>query len=258
VKLKSVLIILLSTFCAVSVQSKTSHQEISFKAESRVFTQVGVQTGGDGTEPLPIHNRGDGNYYYYSEPLVVFGVWDNVPSDASQFWEDEAKAGGFWKFDLGLETPLSENVVLSTAFGYQFDSIEGDLTDGSGGKGYFGMSRKTFDTIAFYNLGQHRLGLGAAFHFSPKFIHKEYGSNFDLKSRYHFEDAFGIILQYDYLVNNNVSLGVRLTKISYDISKLTANYQSGDSFDNAEVNCTTNCKDLIEADSLGVHLTYRF
>lgn len=159
-----------------TAQSNTSNNDTSFKPVSRWFMQLGAQTGGDSTQPLPIYNRADGQLYLYTNALAVAGPWTGINFDAQ--WQDEAEAGGFWKFEYGYELAISKKLTVSSALGYQTDSIEGDLTDGSSGRGYFGMSRFTLDTIAFYNAGKHRLGVGAAYHFSPEFIHKEYSGGF--------------------------------------------------------------------------------
>jgi hypothetical protein len=248
--------LLLIMVCSFTVQGKAVNGNISFKPESRWFMQLGVQTGGDSTQPLPIYNRADGQLYLYSNSLTVVGPWTGISFDA--YWQDEAEAGGFWKFEYGYEMAIAEKFTISSALGYQTDSIEGDLYDGTGGRGYFGMSRFTLDTIAFYNAGQHRFGIGAAYHFSPDFLHKEYSTGFKLKTDYDFDSALGAILQYDYLATENVSVGIRLTSISYDLIQLSVNYDVGNLNDSFSIDCGVECEELINADSFGIHMTLRF
>lgn len=246
-----------SLLLSFQTNGKTSAKEVTFnQTESRWFMQIGIQNGGDSTEPLPIYNRADGQLYLYSNSITVFAPWTGTAQNT--YVEDKANAGGFWKFEFGRENAISERFSISTSFGYQTDYIQGDLTDGTGGKGNFGMTRFTFDTIGFYNAGQHRFGLGAAYHLTPKFTHKEYGSGFRLRTTYDFDNALGAIFQYDYLVNEDVSVGFRVTKIAYDLAKVTVRYHAGSLVDDFDVSCGDECKDIINADSFGIHMTMRF
>ncbi|WP_444994171.1 hypothetical protein [Aliikangiella sp. IMCC44359] len=247
-----VLLTILST--ANSAEYKKQYQ---FEESFKWLIQVGGSKGGDGTEPLPLFNRGDGQYYT-GIPLTVVGPWQGVSADLPQAWEDDIEAGGLFSASLGAEIPLFSRIVLMTTLGYQYDSINGDLTDGSGGKGSMKIARNTLDLIPFYNLGRHRVGLGLSYHINPKAIHKEYGSSFDLKTTYHFDNGIGATLQYDYLINKNISLGVKLTKMSYDFDKLSTRYTIGATDNINTISCVSNCKELLEADSVGVNLSYHF
>ncbi|TQV84498.1 hypothetical protein [Aliikangiella coralliicola] len=251
IKLVSTILLLLISF-QVAARQNDSAREIAFKPEWNMFMEVAVQSGGDGTEPLPLYNRADGQFYS-GIPIRVVGPWAGIDN---QTWEDEAKAGGFLKFAAGVEIPLFDQFSLSTAFGYQFDDIEGDLTDGSNGSGFVSMSRRTIDFIGFYNYGRHRFGLGGTYHYQPQIVHKESSAGFSLTSRYNFDDAIGAVLQYDYLVTQNLSFGLRLTEIAYDFSDLSVRYNVGNV--SIDANCTGNCKELVSANSFGAHVTYRF
>lgn len=246
-------------FITSSLQSQEyiDSNRLAFEPKFRFFLEAGVSAGGDGSEPLPIFNRADG-LYYTGVPLTLFGNWQGISADLEQVWEDEAEAGGFYKFSAGLEIPISDKFTVSTSYGYLADEIYGDLTDGSGGKGSFGYSRQTIEVIPFFNYQRHRIGLGAALHFGVEATHKEYGVGFDLKTSYDFDDTFGAVLQYDYLVSENTSLGMRYTHISYDFDSLTTRYDLGVTSTVTNANCLSSCEDAVEANSFGVHITYRF
>ncbi len=241
----------------LQAQAESYTSKLDFVPEFNFFMQVGAQTGGDGTEPLPLYYRGDGAYYT-GIPYRLVGNWRGVNESLPQTWEDEVEAGGLYKFAIGVEIPILDNVSILTSFGYQFDEVFGDLTDGSGGKGSIVYTRRTLEFIPAYSIGRHRIGLGGVFHYQPKAFHREYSSNFNLKTTYRFNDAFGAALQYDYKVTENASLGVKLTKIAYDFDNLSTRYVTASSEDIVEASCTQSCEDIVNADSIGVHLTYQF
>jgi len=172
--------------------------------------------------------------------------------------QDEIESGGVLKIAGGLEFPLSESISVSGSLGYMFDEVDGTLTDGSGGKGKITINRITSELMAYYNLGAHRIGLGASVHFSPEISHEEQGDSFLLESTYEFDSAYGATLQYDYKVSQNTSLGVRYTTIAYDITDIKVRYTNGATESNIDIACSEGCEELINSDHLGVHITYRF
>lgn len=242
---------------AVQAEDVIDKNRLAFEPKFRFFLEAGVAAGGDGSEPLPIFNRADG-LYYTGIPLTLFGNWQGVSSDLEQTWQDEAEAGGFYKFSAGVEIPISQKFMVSASYGYLGDEIYGDLTDGSGGNGSFGYSRQTLEVVPFFNYERHRIGIGAVLHFGVEATHKEYGSGFDLKTSYDFDDTFGAVLQYDYLVSENTSLGVRYTEMSYDFDSLTTSYTIGGNSTVTDADCLSSCEDVVEANSFGAHITYRF
>jgi hypothetical protein len=259
VKITSLALIILALLSGHSIAAEEdTRYKLEFKQKLAFFMEVGVQAGGDGSEPLPIYDRASG-LYFTGIPLTLVGNWNGVSSDLDQFWEDEAEAGGLYKFVAGVEIPLVKQLTLLASIGYQFDEVYGDLTDGSGGQGSFQYNRNTIEIIPFYNMGRHRIGIGGEFHLSPKAIHKEYSSSFVLKSTYNFEDTIGGILRYDYLVNKHTSVGLKYTKISYDFERVRTLYDiSGVVIDDISADCLSNCEEVVNADSVGIHLTYRF
>ncbi|MET1253698.1 hypothetical protein [Aliikangiella maris] len=240
-----------------NVFAQESSNKLDFKQEFKAFMLVGVQGGGDGTKPLPLYYRGDG-LYYSDIPYTLAGPWFGVPSDLPQHWEDDVEAGGLISFAVGVEVPVAEKLVFSAAWGYLYDEVYGDLTDGSGGKGSFKYSRQTIDLMLFYNRGRHRVGLGGAYHLKPKAYHHEYASAFDLKTTYYFDDGIGAAIQYDYKVSKNTSLGIKYTKMSYDFDGLKTRYRVGRNVSNNLIDCESNCGELVDADSLAINLIYRF
>ena len=113
VKIKLFISFLLISSYSFTVQSTVSTNDISFKPISGWFMQLGVQTGGDSTQPLPIYNRTDGQLYIYTNSLAAFGPWTGINFDA--YWQDEAEAGGFWKFEYGYELAVSEKFTISSS-----------------------------------------------------------------------------------------------------------------------------------------------
>ena len=257
IKLVSILLLALSSPSLVADEAASKHK-LGFKQKLRFFMEVGIQGGGDGTEPLPLYNRADG-LYYSGIPYTLVGEWSGLPSDVDSRFEDDVEAGGLYKVAFGADIPLFSDVTLMVSYGYQFDEVYGDLTDGSGGKGSFEYRRQTLELIPFYNMGRHRVGLGAEMHLQPHGIHHEYSSLFDMKTNYRFDDAVGATIRYDYLVNENTSIGIRYTEIAYDFDRLSTRYDvNGVTVDSFSSDCLANCDEVVDADSLGLQLTYRF
>jgi len=259
VKIKLISILLLTLACSnLLAEEKKSSLDLTFNDKINLFMEIGVQGGGDGSEPLPVYDRASG-LYFTGIPLTLVGNWNGIDSDLQQFWEDEAEAGGLYKFAVGAEFPLGENFSVMTSIGYLFDEVQGDLLDGSGGQGSFQFLRTTIELIPFYQYGRHRIGLGAEMHMSPKAVHKEYASTFSLKSTYDFDDAVGAVLRYDYLVNKNTSVGFKYADMSYDFDEIRTRYTVGTAvIDDIQASCTANCGELLDASAFGIHLTYRF
>lgn len=241
--------------------NQPDEEKVVFNQKLTLFMEVGLSRGGHGTETLPIFVRGY-NTYVSGVDLTLAGQWVDVDEDSGleQVFRDGAEAGGKYRFALGADIPLGWKFTLMAALGYQYDDVAGLLTDNTHGQGAFEYSRTTIDLIPFFNMGRHRVGLGLAYHYQPKGVHKEYSSYFDLRTNYEFDDGIGYTLRYDYLVSKNTSVGVRMTQMEYDLEQLNTRYEHNDVVEySANFSCdVAACKDLVNADSYGIQLTYRF
>lgn len=251
-----------SLFAEDNVKNHETESGLSFSNQKfKFFMEVGVQKGGDGTGTLPLYNRVDG-LFYSGISLTSVGDWNDVSEDLPQTWDNDVEAGGFFKVAAGVQIPLGEKLTVLASLGHQYDEVYGDLTDGSGGNGSFSYERLTFEVIPFVNFGRHRVGLGGEFHFNVQGEHREYATgttNFHLRTKYDFDNVVGGVFRYDYLVNENVSVGLKYTDISYDFDRISTRFvREGTVITDIDTGCTSNCDDLVEANSVGVHLTYSF
>ena len=233
----------LTFFSSTCVGAETPPAQFKFTPEWRTFIEFSYVSGGDGTEVLPLFSRATG---------------DIEASGQVKPLQDDISAGGVLKFSGGVEIPLTESFSVSGSIGYMSDDVKGDLTDGSGGRGKIEIKRVTSELITFYSFGEHRIGLGAVFHISPEVVHYESSSSFNLQSTYEFDSAYGGLFQYDYKVSENTSLGLRYSQISYDIVDVKVRYVDGVNDQNRAITCNLGCEELLNADSVDLHISYRF
>jgi hypothetical protein len=79
------------------------------------------------------------------------------------------------------------------------------------------------EALLFYRLPQWRLGGGVAYHLNPKLD----GSGVVGGLNVNFDDAFGIVLQADYLISPRFAVGVRYTDVKYEVSGGGGSAKSG-------------------------------
>lgn len=255
--LRNLLISLLSITLSLNVVAYEypNKKEIAFKSEFKFFMEGALHKGTDNTESIPLYYR-QGDFFYSGVEVAVVGNYSGLNQDI--VFRDKIEAGGYYRGSFGAEFPVAENLVFSTSIGFLYDEIMGKLLDGSNGNGYAGFTTTQIDFIGFYNYKQHRIGLGGSFHYKPKFNYKEEGSNFLMHGVYRFSNSIGPTIQYDYLLSENISLGIRYTKILYDFNNVTiGDYVEGVG-ENFVENCISSCEDFIDASSFSGHLTYRF
>lgn len=232
-----------------------SKQPLKFENEFRYFMEGALHKGGDNTESIPLYDRATDSFYS-GEEVVVVGNYNGVSSE-EQF-RHNIEAGGFYRVSLGAEFPVAQDVAFSAAVGYLFDEITGDLTDGSEGKGFASYKTTVVDFLGFYYLGRHRFGLGGSFHYNPKFDYKEVGEDFQMHGVYRFSNALGASIQYDFLVSENTSMGLRYTDISYDFEEVVIGDVDSVSATQFTTECIAQCEELLDASSISGHITYRF
>ena len=214
-----------------------------------------LHKGSDSSENIPYYSRTHREFF----DGVAIAVVDQNATDANgRAYRDTVEAGGYFRGSLGAEFPVAENLTFSSSIGFLYDEIMGQLLDGSGGNAFISFKTTVVDFLGFYNLGRHRIGLGGSFHYNPKYDYKEIGNNFRLQTVAHFSNALGASIQYDYLVSQNTTMGIRYTNISYDFENIVVSNYVGSSGDYFSRQCESNCEDLVDASSISGHITYRF
>jgi hypothetical protein len=94
---------------------------------------------------------------------------------------------------------------LDLTLAYKFKLINasnGDVT----------WSSVPFEALLFYRWDYFRLGGGVAYHINPRLEGTGVASALDIK----FKDALGGIVQVDWLITENVALGLRYTFLEYE------------------------------------------
>jgi hypothetical protein len=115
------------------------------------------------------------------------------------------EAGGLIYFYGGVEfdTPV---LPLRLTFGYFTDSIDAD-------NGSISFSRMPLEIMGVYSSELHSFGMGLSYHLSPELDLSDLGwGSIDA------DDALGFALMYEYDFQNNYTLGLRYTNISYDFA----------------------------------------
>lgn len=143
----------------------------------------GVTYGGDKLATISYTNGDDVDIH--GGGLILFG------------------AGGIYRFTNNWETQVSIN--------YQFDKANAKNGDAT-------FDRVPLDFLGFYRAGPHRFGGGVTYHLNPKFDSNFSGSAYDAKVD--FDNALGLVAEYDYFFNNSLSLGVRYANIKYKSSDI--------------------------------------
>ena len=89
-----------------------------------------------------------------------------------------------------------------------------------------GLDRAAFDrfpvdVLGFYELGSHRLGVGASLSLNPRLDMKDAnGDEVD------FENATGVLVQYDYRWRN-LGFGIRYVDVEYEVDSINGTAGTG-------------------------------
>lgn len=121
----------------------------------------------------------------------------------------DIRAGGLFLLGLGVDYRFTPSWELQLTLNYQFDRANAENGDAS-------FHRMPIDLLGFYRQGAHRFGGGLTYHMSPEF-EADFDS-LDDNISVDFDDALGLVLEYDYFFNDSLSVGVRYTTIEYEIS----------------------------------------
>ena len=124
---------------------------------------------------------------------------------------DRINAGGGVKLAIGAQNKLGDgSTALRFSAGYLFDTL--DAIDGSADS-----SAITLDGMYLMNSGAHTFGVGATMHMSPEYNQTGGGySNVNLE----FDDAVGLVLEYQYTFSSSLGLGARYTNLTYKTGNL--------------------------------------
>ncbi|MFT3929493.1 MAG: outer membrane beta-barrel protein [Spongiibacteraceae bacterium] len=121
----------------------------------------------------------------------------------------DVRAGGEFLLGAGVDYRFSPNWELQLTLNYQVDREKADNGDAS-------FHRMPIDLLGFYSQGPHRFGGGLTYHMNSEF--ETDFDDFDENSSVDFDDALGLVLEYDYFVSEALSLGVRYTDIEYKVT----------------------------------------
>lgn len=121
----------------------------------------------------------------------------------------DIEAGGLIYFGAGINYRFADSPLsIQAGLGYHFDGADADNGDAS-------FSRIPIDVIGFYNLGNHRLGIGLTRHTNIDFEKEIESFTYYEKVDTDFSDATGFVIEYNYLFSRMVALGIRYTDIDY-------------------------------------------
>lgn len=149
----------------------------------------------------------EGFQWLFSSGLTYGG--DKLAKATSKNGNYDLRAGGLFYFGGGGSYRLANSPMsVQGEFAYQFDSIHA-----SNGHAYF--DRTEFDLMSFYNIGTYRFGVGVTEHFNVNYNEK---IDYQYTPDYHFDNATGLLVEYDYMFSPNIGMGIRYTNIKYDFT----------------------------------------
>ena len=100
--------------------------------------------------------------------------------------------------------------------------IKSDYVNGSNGSIWF--RRFPIEVLFFKDMGEYRVGGGVVYHISPAYDGEVDGS----KSELRFSNSTGVAIQADAFLTHNLSIGVRMEKISYKPPQFIYNPQTNE------------------------------
>jgi hypothetical protein len=122
----------------------------------------------------------------------------------------DIRAGGLVLLGVGVNHEFGNNWELQATLNY--------LGAGANAKnGDVSFSRWPVEVLGFYRNGSHRFGGGLTYHVNPKFdVNLDNGPDDTIN----FDNALGVVVEYDYFFLRQLSLGVRGTLIDYKSSEV--------------------------------------
>lgn len=197
----------------------------------------------------------DAEYQHRSHFFLNFGIqnggdqmWALVETDSTGTTVgeqiDSSRAGGYTRLTFGGEIAFGQSPIsLQIGAGLLRDGLTSNVDES---KSVF--KRKVIELIPFWNVGRHRFGVGATAHLEPVFY-----ANPDGPGSYNqeFDDAVGLLLQYDIRYDQDISVGFRYTNIKYEYDEATV-------VDFGDGPMPLLGDDEYAGNSFGIHLTYAF
>ena len=124
--------------------------------------------------------------------------------NGNNFTED-LSAGELFFLNFGSLWHLNEDFKLVTTLGWHYDQINID-------PGNVDFSRFPLEFIPFfYPAENHRFGFGLTYHIAPRLDTTDSGG-----SETKFEDALGLVFEYDTQIGANFYFGIRFVQIEYE------------------------------------------
>lgn len=153
-----------------------------------------------------------GIIYFLSVGLTAGGdeigdmvVIDNDLRDELDLLDTTTTAGGTFLLSAGLRYTFAElPVQIHGAIGYHSNGVlpaNGDVEFG----------RFPVELMGFYNIGGHQFGVGVTYHLNPKFTVDGFYDEYDID----MENALGFVIEYDFQLIDDISLGLRYVDINY-------------------------------------------
>jgi Outer membrane protein beta-barrel domain len=158
-------------------------------ADVRPFVRAGIDGGGD-TLVTVVFVGGDTESIKANEGVYGAGGV-SIRSDGS---------------DLEVELSL----------GYKFDRV-------SASNGNVDWEMWPLDALVFYRFPKFRLGGGLTYHINPRLNGSGVAGGLNLD----FDNAFGVVLQGEYLITPNMAVGARYTDVKYEVKGGGASAKSG-------------------------------
>lgn len=119
-------------------------------------------------------------------------------------YDSDVNLGGGFKMAGGYYRAFGQDArnSLSLALGY----LSAENNDAE-------FKTTTFDAIYNYQVGSHRLGIGAGYHIEPR---TRGDTEISSSSRLEFDDSTGLILQYSFEMSSGFGVGLRYTDMEYE------------------------------------------
>ena len=119
--------------------------------------------------------------------------------------EDQSiDAGGLISGSIGYEVDISDMLLIKASAGIKFDSIPASNID-------VDFTRTTMNGMVFFKGEKFHFGVGVEQHSNIELSIDGFAGSATAE----FEDATGLVMQLDYLLNERGYIGFKLTSIDY-------------------------------------------
>lgn len=101
--------------------------------------------------------------------------------------------------DMGLSLDLMKNFEIQSFIGYKYESFDKDQSER--------LSNLQVSSFLLFKSIKWKIGIGGSYQIKPELVIEE--------SIYQFQNVFAGILQFEYVINNFISIGVKTTMVDY-------------------------------------------